>query len=121
MKFYQEITEWNTSFAVPNHIYYMNDSKTRAVGYIKAGTTKLIKFSSPMSIDTRGRKFKEINRSAESDELYFQPTEQKMAGIQVAGSNGKVYTIVKSSGGRITCSCPGFTFRNTCKHIKEHS
>lgn len=32
----------------------------------------------------------------------------------VSGSNGKVYEVTANS-----CTCPGFTFRGTCKHIKE--
>jgi len=35
---------------------------------------------------------------------------------KVAGSNGAVYT-VKTIGGTVTCDCPGFNFRKTCKHI----
>ena len=35
---------------------------------------------------------------------------------QVAGSKGNVYTVTESNG-RKTCSCPGFTFRKTCKHV----
>ncbi len=34
----------------------------------------------------------------------------------VKGSNGNEY-IVKTSNGVKTCSCPGFTFRKSCKHI----
>lgn len=32
----------------------------------------------------------------------------------VKGSNGKVYEVTANS-----CTCPGFTFRGTCKHVKE--
>lgn len=34
----------------------------------------------------------------------------------VKGSNGNEYTVTTSNG-RTTCSCPGFQFRKTCKHI----
>lgn len=36
----------------------------------------------------------------------------------VKGSKGNTYTVVKE-GNRITCSCPGFTFRHQCKHMTE--
>ena len=67
MKYFQEITEWNTSYSVPNHVYYMKDDRTRAVGYIPVGSKTLVKFTKPMSIDTRGRKFVALDRNAEPD------------------------------------------------------
>jgi hypothetical protein len=99
----------------------VNDSKTKMVGYIKAGTKALFKFSKPMMIDVRGRKFVELkNKKAESDEVYFgKPvveTKPKDA-IEVQGSNGKVYLLTKGIGGKYNCTCPGFTFRHTCKHV----
>lgn len=34
------------------------------------------------------------------------------------GSKGDVYTVTRE-GQRATCTCPGFSFRKTCKHIAE--
>ena len=34
----------------------------------------------------------------------------------VTGSNGNTYTVIKQ-GNRVTCSCPGYSFRKTCKHL----
>lgn len=120
MKYLQEVTDWG-SHNVGNHIYYLNDSKTKMVGYIKAGTKALFKFTKPMSIDVRGRKFVEVkNRKAESDEVYFSKpaVEAKPKdAIEVQGSNGKVYLLTKNPNGKYTCTCPGYTFRHTCKHI----
>lgn len=36
--------------------------------------------------------------------------------FHVAGSKGSSYTVTITPKGR-TCTCPGFGFRNTCKHI----
>lgn len=36
----------------------------------------------------------------------------------VAGSKGNVYNVV-SKGGKWSCTCTGFQFRNQCKHIAE--
>lgn len=120
MKYLQEVTDWG-NHNVPNHIYYLNDEKTRLVGYIKAGTKSLFKFSKPMSFDKRGRKFVELkNKKAESDEVYFgKPIEESkpVDAIEVQGSNGKVYLLTKGIGGKYNCTCPGFTFRHTCKHV----
>lgn len=35
----------------------------------------------------------------------------------VKGSRGEVYTV--TLGPRPTCTCAGFSFRKTCRHIKE--
>lgn len=36
----------------------------------------------------------------------------------VEGSKGKTYTIKSTPSGKWECSCSGYTFRRTCKHIK---
>lgn len=122
MKYMQEVTDWGNN-NTPNHIYYLNDSKTKMVGYIKAGTKALFKFSKPMTIDVRGRKFVELkDKKAESDEVYFgKPVVETKPNnaIKVQGSNGKVYLLTKNSSGKYSCTCPGFTFRHTCKHIQD--
>lgn len=37
--------------------------------------------------------------------------------IKVSGSKGEVYEVTLEDG-RATCTCPAFTFRKTCKHLK---
>jgi hypothetical protein len=121
MKYFQEVTEWNCGYDVPNHIYYMNDAKTEAVGYIPAGKKRLIKFSKPMKLDTKGRKFVKLSKDAEPDSVYFEKkTEPKPAAnvITVEGSKGNKY-FVSVSGTRYTCTCPGFSFRGKCKHVES--
>lgn len=119
MKYLQEVTDWGDT-KTQNHIYYMKDDKSFMVGYIKAGTKSLFKFSKPIQIDTRGRKFVELkDKKGEPDTKYFaKPEEPKSDAIKVQGSNGKVYTIEKIAG-KYVCSCPGFMFRHKCKHIEE--
>lgn len=118
MKYYQEVTEWSDANAT-NHIYYLNEDKTSMVGYIRAGTNTLFKFKSPITIDTRGRKFKLLDMKGESDAVYFGKKEEpKKDVITVQGSNGKEY-FVEKVGSKYTCTCPGFTFRHTCKHVKD--
>jgi hypothetical protein len=91
------------------------------VGYIKAGTKALFKFKKPISIDLRGRKFVELkDRKVEHDEVYFgkkEPDVKPSNAIEVQGSNGKVYLLTKNASGKYSCTCPGFTFRHTCKHV----
>jgi len=40
--------------------------------------------------------------------------------FQVAGSKGASYTVTITPKGR-TCTCAGFGFRNTCKHVTVDS
>lgn len=119
MKFFQEVTVWDSPTAA-NHIYYLKDDKSSMVGYIKHGTKELFKFKSPIAIDVRGRKFVEVKeRKGEPDSVYFTKKEEpKKDSIVVQGSNGKQY-IVEKVGTKYTCTCPGFTFRHTCKHTKD--
>lgn len=115
MKYFLETTVWSNSTA-PNHVYYLSDNKTHMVGYIKAGDTELFKFKNPIRIDTRGRKFQLLDRVAESDSVYFKVDTPQPSVIMVEGSKGKQYQVTKK-GTRYTCSCPGFVFRNKCKHV----
>lgn len=119
MKYYQEVTDWGDSKAV-NHIYYLNDDKSRMVGYIKFGTKELFKFKSPIAIDVRGRKFVELkDKKGELDSVYFGKKEEpKKDSIIVKGSNGKEY-IIEKIGSKYTCTCPGFVFRHKCKHVES--
>lgn len=119
MKYFQETTAWNTDYAVPNHTYYMTDDRSMAVGYIPAGKKRLVKFSKPHRIDTRGRKFVVLPKAGESDTVYFpkEVAQPPKDAIQVQGSGGKIYLVTKRPDGKYSCTCPGYTFRHTCKHI----
>jgi hypothetical protein len=120
MKYFQETTEWDSPTA-PNHIYYLSDDKSKMVGYIQQGTTVLKKFKHPITISTKGRKFKPVAIPGESDSVYFQPTPVFTPSNVVAtvtGSKGSIYTVSKN-GERYSCTCTGFQFRRKCKHTQE--
>ena len=38
---------------------------------------------------------------------------------KIPGSGNNVYTITISENNDILCSCPGFTYRRSCKHIEK--
>ena len=117
MKYFEEVTDWGIATA-KNHIYYLNDDKSKMVGYIKHGTVDLFKFKQPISFYGKGRKFIELKKQGEPDSVYFGKKEEpKKDLIEVQGSNGKVYYLEKI-GNKYTCTCPGFVFRHKCKHVE---
>lgn len=104
MKILQETTDWG-EYNTPNNIYYVNDSKEKLLAYIKAGSNEPVMLSKPIKFSTRYRTFKELDSTPAPSNL-----------IQIQGSKGAVYTVDPESQ---SCSCPGFTFRGDCKHVKE--
>lgn len=61
MRVFQETTStWSTP--TPNHIYYVNDSKSQIIAYYNVTTGKVTKLSKPIRWDMRYRTFKELKR-----------------------------------------------------------
>jgi hypothetical protein len=112
MKILQETTEWKDSW-VPNHVYVLNDSQSHMIAYVPAGSKMVKKFSKPMAFDRRGRSFVELE-----DESAPEPQPDVWT---VAGSNGKTHTVTREAGGGMNyqCTCPGYTYRGSCKHVAE--
>jgi hypothetical protein len=48
-----------------------------------------------------------------------KPAKNERIEHIVTGSKGKVYSVVIDYKSGHSCSCPGFGFHKTCKHIKE--
>ena len=61
---YQETTEWSTD--TPNHVYIFKDKlsgrSAKCIAYVRAGTTKVVKFRAPMAFDLKDRSFVELDR-----------------------------------------------------------
>lgn len=114
MKFLQEVTEW--SGLAQNHVYIMNDSRTKAIAYVRLGTDTPFKFSSPMRMSLRGRKFVEVKNVWGFSDV--DPEVPTGCTWQVAGSKGTVYTVSEENGG-LACTCSGFKFRGKCRHLEE--
>jgi hypothetical protein len=119
MKAFQEITEWDSDFAVPNHVYFLNDSKDKMYGYVQEGTGVVQTMSSPYRFHTRGRKFREVTNTWK---FSVEETSARPAGRawQVAGSKGNIYTVTQELG-TWSCTCSGFKFRGQCRHVEEIS
>jgi len=58
--------------------------------------------------------------TVKAGDLTFTPQMQASQDRvwEVHGSKGNVYTVTETAGKR-TCTCVGFTFRSSCKHINE--
>ena len=114
MKVFEEITAWDQN--TPNHTYFMDDSKSRAYAYIPVGGTELFEFKTPLKLDVRGRKFREVPNTVG----FFPRSELKLVGKswKVTGSKGDEYTVTEEDG-VLTCSCSGFKFRAKCKHTTQ--
>lgn len=102
-----ETTVWSDSNNA-NHTYLLDGTKMLA--YIKVGSTTPFYFKNPITIDKRGRKFIPVKPNP------FKAVKEKSTIIKVAGSKGNIYSIDTVDK---TCTCPGYSFRGSCKHIKE--
>ena len=91
----------------PPHTYLLDGNNL--VAYVKANETTPFYFKNPIrGFDKRGRKFEPGNTS-----LF---TIKKASNEHtVIGSSGQTYTVTEES-----CTCPGFTYRGTCKHMGQH-
>jgi hypothetical protein len=89
----------------PAHVYLLDGNNL--VSYIKKGETEPFYFKNPIKgFDKRGRKFEAVKPNP------FK--ERKSNAITVTGSKGQVYYVDAEAR---TCTCPGFQFRGSCKHL----
>jgi hypothetical protein len=119
MKAFQETTEWDTDFAMPNHVYFLSDSKDKMYGYVKASTGEIFEVATPYRFKASGRKFKEVINTWG----FFPREELVLVGEthKVNGSKGAVYT-VNNDRGTWTCTCPASKWQaGECKHIRQFS
>ena len=101
-----EALQETTGGQFPPHIYLLDGNKL--VSYIKSGESEPFYFKNPIKgFDKRGRKFATVTPNP-----FKVKTQSNL--ITVKGSNGNEYTIDPEAK---TCTCPGFTFRGTCKHV----
>jgi hypothetical protein len=115
VKAFQEITEWDCDFAVPNHVYFLSDSKDKMYAYVKASTGEIQEMNSPLKFKASGRKFREVTNT-----WGFSPKEELIPvgeTHRVSGSKGAVYTVTNDRGSW-TCTCPAAKWQaGECKHI----
>jgi hypothetical protein len=102
-----ETTQWPTG--TPNHMYLLDGNNL--VAYIRVGTSEPYYFKQPIKgFGKSGRKFVPVEPSP-----FDMPCVASHV-VTVEGSKGQVYTVDTREG---TCTCPGYSFRGACKHVKN--
>jgi hypothetical protein len=116
MKAFQEITEWDSDFAVPNHVYFLSDGRDKMYGYVQSTTGVVQTMRTPYRFHTRGRKFREVENTwnfAVDD----QPESARGREYRVSGSGRNIYTVTDDAGSW-SCTCPASKWqKGECKHI----
>lgn len=119
MRCFQELTEWATEFDMPNHVYFLNDSKEKMYGYVQAGTGLVHVMSKPYRFKAGGRKFKEVPNSWNFRIEEDEPVETTGKEYRVPGSAGAIYTVTDDAGSW-SCTCPASRWqKGDCKHIVQ--
>jgi hypothetical protein len=91
----------------PAHTYLLDGNNL--VAYAKKGETEPVYFRNPIKgFDRRGRKFVPGN-------ITLFTVKKDSDARTVIGSKGETYTVTEDS-----CTCAGFTYRGTCKHMVKH-
>lgn len=121
MKAFQELTEWTTEFEMPNHVYFLNDSKEKMYGYVQDSTGLVQTMSKPYRFRASGRRFKEVpntwNFTVGEEQTESAPGQRYL----VPGSRGAVYTVTDDRG-TWSCTCPASKWqKGDCKHIRQLS
>ena len=103
----QEVTDWG-KYKVNNGVYHVN-SAGKLVAYQPNIDAPVQTLNVPSTQFSKSRrKFKKIGE---------RPEELNKNIIEVKGSKGNVYLVDTEKN---TCTCPGFTYRGYCKHVKEY-
>lgn len=116
----KETTDWGNAKA-PNHTYLVDGNNL--IAYIKQGEIEPFYFKKPIKgFDKRGRKFDTLKSNPFKDwakllKAHIDVEETPSYIKKVAGSKpGVTYEVNTDEN---TCTCPGYTFRGSCKHTKE--
>ena len=83
--------------------------------YIRSQTSVPFYFKAPITISRSKRKF-ELVEPNPFDSLPHVVVAQESNIKEIEGSKGTVYYVNVDDR---TCTCPGYTYRGTCKHVKD--
>lgn len=102
----KETTEWSTDFQ-PNHILFLSNDRSKLLAYINSNTGKQVVLKTPIDFNPRYRTFEMI-----------QKIDDEAQGIPVKSASGNVYYVTNDNG-KWQCTCTGYKYHGTCKHIKH--
>jgi hypothetical protein len=88
------------------HFYACLPGREKIVGHFVKNNWVGHVYSSAMNFSTRRRKFDQIRKM-----FAVNPNV-----IENISSDGRTTYFTKKDGS--SCTCPGFTYRNDCKHVK---
>lgn len=115
MQAFKEITKWEDGNTAINHTYLLEGDMM--IAYIRVGSTVPFYFKNPIRISKSGRKFEVVEPNPfDSIPSIVVPQETSANIVEIEGSKGARYILDKDAK---TCTCPGYTYRGTCKHVKE--
>lgn len=116
MQAYREITTWADGATAINHTYLLAGDKMLA--YIRQGTNIPFHFARPIAISRSGRKFQLVEPNPFEHTFSVVVPQVIENTREISGSKGAKYILDLDLK---TCTCPGYTYRGTCKHVKELS
>ena len=112
---YKEVTVWEGNPSTINHTYLLEGDSM--IAYMRSQTSVPFYFKTPIRIDKRGRKFELVEPNPFEAIAIPQVVVEQTANIkEIEGSKGNIYYVNIDEK---TCTCPGYTYRGTCKHVKE--
>ena len=109
---YRETTEWADGNTNINHTYLLEGD--RMIAYIRSQTSVPFYFKAPITISRSKRKF-ELVEPNPFDSVPSVVVAQESNIKEIEGSKGTVYYVNTDDK---TCTCPGYTYRGACKHVK---
>jgi len=110
---FRETTTWADSPSTINHTYLLEGDVM--IAYMRSQTAVPFYFKKPIRISRSGRKFQLVEPNP-FDHLAVPVVAQTNEILEVEGSKGARYYVNLDTK---TCTCPGYTYRGTCKHVKE--
>ena len=117
---YKEVTEWEGEFSKTRNHTYLFDGKNKALAYAKDGDAEIFVFHTPLTIDTRRRKFVKVkhkNLDTFAKTIQIKP-KSNYPYWTVNSESGNTYT-VELIDGKYQCNCTGYSYRGSCKHSKS--
>jgi hypothetical protein len=117
---YKEVTEWDGEFSKTRNHTYLFDGKNKALAYAKDGDAEIFVFHTPLTIDTRRRKFVKVKHSKLDEFALTVDVKPKNdhPSWTVKSDSGKTYT-VELIAGNYQCNCTGYAYRGKCKHSDQ--